>query len=223
MLRRRGKRYDDEDQAIVYEEWLWDCVGYRGRWPEKDYDARKPRAQGKVTPEEVLDGSVYERLRPAPPAPVDEEQPIVVRKRRRGTRNELLGELLAASNVPTPDVATPEANVNPEPGPEADPDVQVIEAPPPSRTGNAFERKESRLHATRTGAFDAGPSRTSAPTEAPKRVAEKKLFADLRFSHTIDADTATVLEDAIRLRSGTWVSEAERLGGAEVDYVIVRL
>ncbi len=197
-------------------------MGYRGRWPEKAYDARKPRAQGKVTPEEVLDGSVYERLRPAPPAPVDEEQPIVVRKRRRGTRNELLGDLLAASNVPAPDVDL-EANVNPEPRTNADPDVQVLEEPLPSRTGNVFERKESRLHATRTGAFDAGPSRTSAPTEAPKRVAEKKLFADLRFSHTIDAATATVLEDAIRLRSGTWVSEAERLGGAEVDYVIVRL
>ncbi|CAK9780911.1 hypothetical protein CC85DRAFT_62497 [Cutaneotrichosporon oleaginosum] len=213
--RRRGRRYDDEDQAIVYEEWLWDCVGYRGRWPEKDYDARKPRGKGKVTPEEVMDGSVYERLRPPPPVPVDEDQPIVVRKDKRGTRDSLVGELLSVSNIPVPEVRAPEAEVEPAAKVE-----EAVEEALPSRAGDVFERKESRLHASRTGAFDAGPSRTSPPADA-SRVAEKRLFAGLRFSHTIES--AEVLEKAIRMRGGAWVSEAERLRGAEVDYVIIRL
>lgn len=202
----------------MYEEWLWDCVGYRGRWLERDYDARKPRGKGKVTPNEALDGSVFERLRPAGPPPVDEEQPVVVRKRKRGTRDSLVGELLSASNIPTPEAQAPDAE---QPKLDTSIDVDMQEDALPSRAGDVFERKESRLHASRTSAFDAGPSRTSPPAGAPAKVAEKKLFAGLRFSHTID--NAEVLEKAIRLRSGTWVSEADLREGAQVDYLIIRL
>ncbi|BEI85351.1 hypothetical protein CcaverHIS002_0507520 [Cutaneotrichosporon cavernicola] len=213
--RRRGRRYAEEDQAIVYEEWLWDCVAYRGRWLEKDYDARKPRGTGKVTAEEVLDESVYERLRPAPPPPIDEDLPLVVRKRKRGSRDSLVGELLSASNIPTPEVQAPETADIPV---DMNPDV-VMEEALPSRAGDVFERKESRLHASRTGSFAAAPSRAVPPV--PAKVSEKKLFAGLRFSHTIEA--AEVLEKAVQSRSGSWVSEADRLEGAQVDYVIIRL
>ena len=50
--RRRGKRLEGEDMKIVYEEWLWDCLGFRGRWKEELYDARKPRPKGKIEPGE---------------------------------------------------------------------------------------------------------------------------------------------------------------------------
>lgn len=48
MDRRRGKKTEGEDMRIVYEEWIWDCVGYGGRWKEEGYDARKPRNKGKI-------------------------------------------------------------------------------------------------------------------------------------------------------------------------------
>jgi DNA replication regulator DPB11 len=52
--RRAGKRDMDEDKEIkiVYEQWIWDCVGYQGRWTEDFYDARKARRTGKVDPGE---------------------------------------------------------------------------------------------------------------------------------------------------------------------------
>ena len=46
--RRRGKKLEGEDMKIVYEEWIWDCIAYRGRWREELYDARKPRPKAKV-------------------------------------------------------------------------------------------------------------------------------------------------------------------------------
>lgn len=47
--RRAGKRVDGEDIRIVYEEWIWDCVGFEGRWKEDGYDARKERPPGHIT------------------------------------------------------------------------------------------------------------------------------------------------------------------------------
>jgi DNA replication regulator DPB11 len=54
--RRAGKKDVDEgeDIKIVHEQWIWDCIGYRGRWKEDGYDARKPRSKGKVDPGELL-------------------------------------------------------------------------------------------------------------------------------------------------------------------------
>lgn len=45
--RRQGKAVEGEDMKVVYEEWIWDCVGYGGRWGEDRYDARKVRRTGK--------------------------------------------------------------------------------------------------------------------------------------------------------------------------------
>jgi DNA replication regulator DPB11 len=47
--RRSGKRVDGEDIRIVYEEWIWDCVGFEGRWMANAYDARKQRPVGRVS------------------------------------------------------------------------------------------------------------------------------------------------------------------------------
>ena len=47
--RRAGKRIDGEDIRIVYEEWIWDCIGFDGRWKEDEYDAQRPRRLGRVS------------------------------------------------------------------------------------------------------------------------------------------------------------------------------
>lgn len=41
--RRKGKKVEHTELWIVFEEWIWDCVGYEGRWKEDMYDARKVR------------------------------------------------------------------------------------------------------------------------------------------------------------------------------------
>lgn len=45
---RKKARKVDENIKILYEEWIWDCIAFRGRWKEESYDARKPRPKGKV-------------------------------------------------------------------------------------------------------------------------------------------------------------------------------
>ena len=46
--RMKGKRVDGQDMRIVYEEWIWDCVAFRGRLSEDKYDARNKRGKAKV-------------------------------------------------------------------------------------------------------------------------------------------------------------------------------
>ena len=41
--KRAGKKAEGAEIWIVFEEWIWDCVGYEGRWKEDMYDARKVR------------------------------------------------------------------------------------------------------------------------------------------------------------------------------------
>jgi DNA replication regulator DPB11 len=48
-LRRAGKKVEDEDMRIVYEEWVWDCVACEGRWKEDWYDARKVRRAARAS------------------------------------------------------------------------------------------------------------------------------------------------------------------------------
>lgn len=219
--RRRGKRYDDEDPHIVYEEWLWDCIAYRGRWPEKDYDARKPRATGKVTAEEVIDGSVHERLNPKlPPPPPEDDTPVVVRKRKRETMDSLVGELLSTANVPEPGVINVDVMPDTEMGMEME---DVL----PSRAGDVFERKPSVLHASRTNSFAVLPDKarfteSAAPADVAPRPPRSNIYSGLRFSHTV-AQGQQPLENAVKSFGGALVPEADRLAGAPVDYVVIRL
>lgn len=188
MARRRGKRVEGEDFRVVYEEWIWDCVAFRGRWKEDGYDARKPRARGKVNYEDVLDGSVF--VQPAKETndndnnnnDNDEDQPIVVRKRKRGNVETLVGELLSTTKVkeemPDIRVASSTAEIPLLDGDVSMVDVslhmtpRVVDKPAaeellPSR-GGPFEHRPSRLHISRAASFAApaaaGPSRL--PTTA---------------------------------------------------------
>lgn len=224
--RRRGTRYDTDDPQIVYDEWLWDCVAFRGRWPEIHYDARKPRALGRVTPEEVLDGSVFERLRPRSSPPPQDDQPVIVRKRKRETMDTLVGELLSTANVEA-EVKVEVVDVDAQ---EHGQDVTTDELP--SR-GDAFERKPSVLHASRSDSFAkisaAGPSRSDSfaipnadgSTSVP-RAPRKKIYAGLRFAYAIPQG-AKPLENAILGLGATLIREPERLAGEPVDYLVIRL
>lgn len=222
--RRRGKPFDSEDPRIVYEEWLWDCIAYRGRWKEENYDARKPRGQGRVTFEEVHDGSVYERLKPKTtiPVPEEDEGPVVVRKRKRENMENLVGELLSAANVPEPEKPAVEPiDVDPVDGkapPTPPPEDEL-----PSR-GDVYDRKPSILHASRSTSFannaTAGPSSAPPP---PRSGPFKQIYAGMRFSHTIPSGQEEALENALRMHGATVVPEAERLAGAPVDYVVKRM
>ncbi|KAL1411271.1 protein kinase activating protein dpb11 [Vanrija albida] len=224
MLRRRGRRIDDADMCIVYESWIWDCVGFHGRWSEDAYDARKPRRDGRVRPEDVLDGSVFRP--PEKEVLVEEEelQPAVARKRKRGGIDDLVGELLSTADPIVPTSTTPLT----APPSEQKPEVMEIDELPRRQTG-AYDPQASVLHVTKSGAFDnpaaAGPSKlpkAEAPADDASRTSPVPLFHGLRFSHAIP-DGYQGLENALRQHGGVTISEADRLAGAPVDYVIVRL
>lgn len=222
MQRRRGKRLDDADMCIVYESWIWDCVGFHGRWSEDAYDARKPRRDGRVRPEDVLDGSVF-RQPEKEEVPVDEEelQPAVARKRKRGGIDDLVGELLSTTEPAESKRASPTVDQKPAA-------IELDELP--RRQTAAYDPQASVLHATKSGAFDkpaaAGPSKPpkvdAPPSHDASRTSPVSIFHGLRFSHAIP-DGYQGLENALRQHGGVTVSEADRLAGAPVDYVIVRL
>lgn len=105
------------------------------------------------------------------------------------------------------------------------------------------ERKPSMLHISRNTAFathvtpfDNSKSSSSLPPTAPLNPSTlqpmkmedrapaptQRFFEGLRFSHVI-SESCENLERAIVVHGGVVVTEAERLEGGEVDYVVVRL
>jgi len=53
VKRTAGKRVDGEDIRIVYEDWIWDCVGFEGRFKEEEYEARRARRPARLTAGEL--------------------------------------------------------------------------------------------------------------------------------------------------------------------------
>lgn len=227
--RRRGRKYEDEDMRVVYEAWLWDCIAYKGRWPEDAYDASQPRKEGRVDPETIMDGSVFQELEqlPQPQADETEDQPIAVRKRKREDMEALVGNLLSTS---TPDIMV--VNIDSE---EAGPVTEEPKAAEelPRRPG-AFDRKPSLLHASRSTAFSAPPTKPSAvlvdnssgveakTSTIPAAGPSEQFFAGLRFSLYIK-EPYHGLQEALINFGGEIVTEEARAAGAHVDYVVVRL
>lgn len=244
VSRRRGRKVSGEDMRIVYEEWVWDCVAFEGRWKEEAYDARKARREGRVRAEDVINGTIppdvlapsgkAKTAEPKAPAPKDaEDGPALLAKRKRDA-SDLVGEIISTAGIkvePTEVLGALDGDVHVE-----TPDQPEKPTARSSRTG----LKLSVLHASKSDAFDttnatAGPSRLnptaavpaiSLPTPLSPIVAGeqdiKPIFAGLRISHVIEAHMEG-LEQALRLHGGTLVSERDRLGGAEVDYVVVKL
>jgi DNA replication regulator DPB11 len=237
LSRRRGKKVEGHDIKICYEEWIWDCVAFCGRFQEDRYDARKPRPEGRVKAEDVLDGTVNFDDERVPPVDKDkleagekEEGPMVVRKRKREDLESLVGNLMTTAVVPS------EAEND---GPTSrGMDVAGPSRPMPiSATTTSNElRKASLLHATRTASF--GPSKLlnpeatpSMPATAPQpltadvlkgRRGVTQMFAGLRFSHLID-EAYEGMERALAAHGGVVVTEEARLRGEPVDMLIVRL
>ncbi|OCF35397.1 hypothetical protein I316_02947 [Kwoniella heveanensis BCC8398] len=241
--KRRGVRTDEEEMKIVYEEWIWDCVAYQGRWKEDYYDARKARRGGRVQADDVLNGTlgfnqVAEKKPPVDALSgggdaVDNNEPAVMRKRKREGIDNLVNEL----------VSTTGTGSKPENRRQEDCSTSSDRASKkPDTTTNG---KPSLLHVSRSTSFanasNGGPSkplpipsateRTSSipgtaqppPGVIPgEQVGAKKFFEGLKFSHVI-AEQCNALEDALRVHGGTVVSDEERRQGDRVDYIIVRL
>lgn len=242
LARRRGKRLEDPDIRIIYEEWLWDCVAYHGRFNEDNYDAKRPRPVGKVRAEDVLDGTVFqeqEREQEEQAArngakaeeKENEDGPAVMRKRKR---DDLVEELISTT-------VQSELNGDTTMAPPTSLDHDRFEpgsSRPPARNGSSVNelRKASLLHATRTSSFGpahsgAGTATPSMPSTLPQpptadllgsRRTMPVIFAGLRFSHLID-EAYESLERALVAHGGKIVSEQERIAGVHVDHVIVRL
>jgi DNA replication regulator DPB11 len=237
--KRRGARLEGEPLRIVYEEWVWDCVGLRGRVKEESYDARVPRRAGRVSYESVMDGTAF--LPPEKEAEggknVDEEEnaPVKnVRKRKHETMENLVGELLGEAKAEPKEQEEPKDEVQDlaeDNKSEVKPKVEQPAEAMPARD-SAFEVKQSVLHASRSTAFSidsppsvvtAGPSRLSPPARGtpPDRPAPT-LFAGLRMSHAV-SEGYEVLEIALKEHGATLVREQDRLLGSDVDYLVVRL
>ncbi|WWD15806.1 hypothetical protein CI109_100230 [Kwoniella shandongensis] len=245
--KRRGVKEDVEPMKIVYEEWVWDCVHYQGRWKEDAYDARKPRRGGKVNAEDVINGTSHkpeerrpvavEAGQPVATSAADNAEPAAIRKRKREGLNSLVGELISTTSVKTESSPAPDGHNDQSPllpPPEDKPEPLKRLEP---------ERKSSMLHLSRSTSFaaTAGPSKTSVlpssdrtdsmpPTAvahavvdaAPQQGGSSRFFDGLRFSHVIK-EQCEGLENALKKHGGVLVTEAERLEGEKVDFVIVRL
>lgn len=225
---RKGVKYEEEPITIVHEAWLWDCIGYRGRWPESKYDVSRPLEMARVKPEEVLDGSIFGKLVRVPHTTTEEEEeevPVVVKRKKGEGMESLVGELLSTTKQGAVDVDVKPVVEKVE-DEEAQPEEEVRRRP------GEFERKPSVLHASRSTAFTAQAGSSSrlnaepvdASTVAATAVAEPstQFFAGLSFSHAI-AEGYQGLENALAQYGGRVVTEADRLAGVPVDYVIVRL
>ncbi|KAK8869919.1 hypothetical protein IAR55_000487 [Kwoniella newhampshirensis] len=177
--KRRGVKEDVEAMKIVYEEWIWDCVAYQGRWKEDAYDARKPRRGGKVNPDDVINGITRQLEDKKPPLEsgpstvanaADNLEPAAIRKRRKEGLNTLVGELISTTSVraettlPTVDGVESHPSPTNQPANELLPSTEVEDTAQLRKTVTPL-RKESMLHMSRSTSFaapTAGPSNPSA-------------------------------------------------------------
>jgi DNA replication regulator DPB11 len=228
--RRRGIKVKGHDIRLCYEEWIWDCVGYFGRFKEDDYDARKPRLGAKLKAEDVINGTIFldEEGVELPKKEVKEEEgPAVVRKRKREDIDALVGDLISTTAA----VNASKLEAAPQDG-----DVSSPTSRPSGRgTASSELRKASLLHATRTASFGPVKSDTDGPTPSMPATAPQPptgallggpsaipIFAGLRIGHLID-EAYEGLERALAAHGGVLVTEEQRQQGQQVDYIVVRL
>ncbi|WRT67010.1 uncharacterized protein IL334_003976 [Kwoniella shivajii] len=245
--KRKGVKVDqDEEMKIIYEEWIWDCVAYNGRWKEDFYDARKPRRSGKVVPEDVINGTINLQKEKKTLGesdttsggkdPVDNNEPAIMRKRKRESLSTLVTELVSTTGVK----ADRESPIPPTTKRSSSPQQPRKDEGKPD-----MNRKPSLLHVSRSTSFATTPlvnppkpERTTPipPTAHPQPLEErnkedeqqqpskgpKTFFEGLKFSHVIQ-EQCDGLENAIRQHGGMLVSDEKRKDGERVDYIIVRL
>ncbi|ODO03446.1 hypothetical protein L198_02293 [Cryptococcus wingfieldii CBS 7118] len=228
--RRRGNKIsEDADIKIVYEEWIWDCVAYKGRWKETMYDARKPRRGGRVNPTDVINDTVNlsepERrvvLETAVNLPdnFDASEPAAIKRRKEKGLDSLVGQIIPGiSNRGGSGRSTPK---------RASPDVE--EEPLAKRPKTV---KSSMAHLSRTTSFAAEAERkpparskfSSPPDPLLDTSADPSLvqvFEGLKMVNRADGIFDQV-NSHLGMRGAILVSWSEFNAGLEVDYVIVRM
>lgn len=219
MGRRKGRKVEGDDIWIIYEHWIWDCVGFRGRWKEDAYDARKPRGRPKIKMESVLDGSCFEPPPEQEQEKAADDEPVVLRrKRKQEDVGNLVSELLSTTgvSVPADELSVESPGAEPETKPEST-----------SIAPRTFERKPSLLHVTKSTSFAIPAAQAESTKLAPSEPESAgsrppQFFAAMRFTHVI-SEGCQGLENALKQHGGTVVSESEWRAGALVDFVIVRL
>jgi len=179
-----------------------------------------------VFPEDVLNGTVvFEDAAVAPKELEKEEQAVIRKRKREGV--DLVGEIFSSTSVKLPVPDSERSVITEEAGPSR-----------PTVAAAQGDRKPSLLHVSRTTSFTT-PDRSKTPMPPPLIPAATVLLAlddkaeaaaqqppqfldGLRFSHDI-AEHCEGLEKALLAHGGVLVPEVDRLQGAEVDYVIIRL
>ncbi|ODN84798.1 hypothetical protein L202_00668 [Cryptococcus amylolentus CBS 6039] len=222
--RRRGNKIsEDADIKIVYEEWVWDCVAYKGRWKETMYDARKPRRGGRVDPTDVINDTVNlpepERrvvLETAVNLPdnFDASEPAAIKRRKEKGLDSLVGQIIPGiSNGGGSGRSTPK---------RASPDVE--EEPLAKRPKTV---KSSMAHLSRTTSFAAEaerkpPARSKFSSTAVIEDVVGDVFEGLKMVNRADGIFDQV-NTHLGMRGAILVSWSEFNAGLEVDYVIVRM
>ncbi|OWZ71337.1 hypothetical protein AYX14_03267 [Cryptococcus neoformans] len=220
--RRKGVR-DERDILIVYEEWIWDCVAYRGRWPSDKYDATKPRRGGKVDPEDVINGT-FQIPRPdrkvvinsstAIAGELDASEQASVRRRKTAGLDTLVGQIIGeGKNLDTP-----------KRGASA-----ILEEPTAKRPKPAA--KSSMVHLSRSTSFATADVPTCGlpttnDTEEKVTIDESKhvarIFEGLRMAVCKSKGWEAMLE-ALSSRGAILVDEKDWMKGETCNYAIIRL
>ncbi|WVN85237.1 uncharacterized protein L203_100382 [Cryptococcus depauperatus CBS 7841] len=242
--RRKGVKDGKHEIIIVYEEWIWDCVAYKGRWKEDRYDARKPRRGGKVNPDDVINGTLdlpeIERKVVASSTVAldtfDATEPVSVRRRKRGQDlNSLVGEIVPTTGD---DSARDTLERQKDDG---------AKEPPLKKTKGPI--RSSMVHLSRTGSFAipetsanlAPRSFPIAPVESEKtslipevenneatRAQDKAdecdpiCFKGLTFANASKGSWPE-MENALTRRGATIVSEEDWRAGVKCQYAYVRM
>lgn len=220
--RRKGVR-DERDILIVYEEWIWDCVAYRGRWPSDKYDATKPRRGGKVDPEDVINGT-FQISRPDRKVVINSStatggelyasEQASVRRRKTAGLDTLVGQIIGEGK----NRDTPKRSAS-----------AVLEEPTAKRP--KLVAKSSMVHLSRSTSFVTADAPTSAcptthETEGKTKIDESKqvarIFEGLRMAVCKSKGWEAMLE-ALSSRGAILVDEKDWMKGETCNYAIIRL
>lgn len=182
-----------------------------------------------------------------------EQEPAVLRKRKRDMDNlvvEIISTSAASTRQRTDDTADP-VKIKPRDSDiEMITSARRSSSPPkrrrlPTETdiiktdSPSVEKKFSLLHLSRDTAFSSptaaqqgqptigisdptGPIPDIGMTEQSDAVPTQQFFEGLRFTIRIDLD-CELLKRTLIQHGGVVITEDERLSGAKVDYIIVRL
>ncbi|KIR24754.1 DNA replication regulator DPB11 [Cryptococcus deuterogattii LA55] len=221
--RRKGVR-DERDILIVYEEWIWDCVAYRGRWPSDKYDATKPRRGGKVDPEEVINGT-FQIPRPdrkvvinsstATGAELDTSEQASVRRHKAIGLDTLVGQIIGEGKS--------------RDAPKRGASSEVLEEPAAKRPQPVV--KSSVVHLPRSTSFTTAdvPTPAHPTTNDTKDIAKAdeskhvaRIFEGLRMAVCKSKGWEAMLE-ALSSRGAILVDEKDWMKGETCNYAIIRL